>query len=170
MHKSVTTLSAGVTAGVLLALAGAAQASTKSDSFQVSATVTKNCVIDAPDLNLGIFDGTNNLVATSTISVRCTTGTTFDVDLSTGSSASYATRTLVNGTDVLNYNLYTTGAYTTVWGDGTGSTGRVSGTGTGMGAAAAQSLTVHGRLLASNNLAPVPAGSYVDNLIATITY
>ena len=63
MHKSVTTLTAGVTAGVLLALAGAAQAATKTDSFQVSATVSKNCVIDAPDLNLGIFDGTNDLAA-----------------------------------------------------------------------------------------------------------
>src|SRR5262245_52244073 len=168
MRKSVTTISAGVAAGVLLAMAGAAQAATKTDSFQVSATVSKNCVIDAPDLNLGIFDGANDLAANSTISVRCTSGTTFDVDLSTGSSASYTTRTLVNGGDLLNYNLYTSGTYTTVWGDGSGSTGRVSGSGAGMNAV--QSLTVYGRLLAANNTAPVPAGSYVDNVIATITY
>jgi spore coat protein U-like protein len=169
MHKSVTTLGAGVTAGVLLALAGAAQAATKSDSFQVSATVTKNCVIDAPDLNLGAFDGANDLAVNSTISVRCTSGTNFNVDLSPGSSTSYTTtRTLVNGSDVLNYNLYTDGAYTTVWGDGTGGTGRASGTGSGM--STALSLTVYGRLLASNNIAPVPAGSYIDSLIATITY
>ncbi len=165
MRNSVSTT---IAAGVLLALAGAAQAATKSDSFQVSATVSKNCIIDAPDLNLGTFDGTNDLTADSTISVRCTSGTTYTVDLSAGSSASYAARTLVNGTDVLNYNLYTTVAHTTVWGDGTGSTGRGSGTGAGM--ATAQSLTVYGQLLASNNAGAVPAGSYIDNLVATITY
>ena len=114
MHKSVTTLTAGVTAGVLLALAGAAQAATKTDSFTVSATVSKNCVIDAPDLNLGIFDGSNDLAVNSIISVRCTTGTLFNVDLSTGSSANYTTRTLRNGTDALNYNLYADAAYTTI--------------------------------------------------------
>jgi spore coat protein U-like protein len=168
MRKSVTTLGAGVTAGVLLALAGAAQAATKNDSFQVSATVSKNCVIDAPDLNLGTFDGSNDLTANSTISVRCTNGTTFNVDLSAGSSANFTNRTLVSGTDVLNYNLYTTNSYTTVWGDGTGTTGRGSGTGAGM--SVAQSLTVYGRLLASNNTAAVPAGSYADSLIATVTY
>ena len=165
MRNSVTST---IAAGVLLALAGAAQAATKSDSFQVSATVSKNCIIDAPDLNLGTFDGTNDLTANSTISVRCTSGTTYTVDLSAGSSTSYAARTLVNGTDVLTYNLYTTGTHTTVWGDGTASTGRGAGTGAGM--ANAQTLTVYGQLLASNNTGPVAAGSYLDNLVATITY
>ena len=165
MRNSVTST---IAAGVLLALAGAAQAATKSDSFQVSATVSKNCIIDAPDLNLGTFDGTNDLTANSTISVRCTSGTTYTVDLSAGSSTSYAARTLVNGTDVLTYNLYTTGAHSTVWGDGTASTGRGAGTGAGM--ATAQTLTVYGQLLASTNTGPVAAGSYLDNLVATITY
>ena len=169
MHKSVTTLTAGVTAGVLLALAGATQAATKTDSFQVSATVSKNCVIDAPDLNLGIFDGANDLVASSTISVRCTNLTAFNVDLSTGSSADYTTRTLRNGpTDLLNYNLYAAAASHDDL--GRRHERHVRGSGTGAGMSAAQSLTVYGRLLASNNIAPVAAGSYVDNLIATITY
>jgi spore coat protein U-like protein len=167
MRNSVSTT---IAAGVLLALAGAAQAATKSDSFQVSATVSKNCIIDAPNLILGDFDGTNDLTANSTISVRCTSGTTYTVDLSAGSSASYTARklVLVNGTDVLNYNLYTSVAHTTVWGDGTGSTGRGSGTGVGM--ATAQTLTVYGQLLASDNAGPVAAGSYLDDLVATITY
>jgi len=36
--------------------------------------------------------------------------------------------------------------------------------------ATAQTLTVYGQLLASNNTGPVAAGSYLDNLVATITY
>ena len=159
-----------VAAGVLLAFAGAAQAATKTDSFVVSATVAKNCVIDAPDLDLGTFDGTNDLTASSTISVNCTNGTPFSVDLSQGSSSSFAMRTLVSGADRLNYNLYTTAAYTTVWGDATGGTGHATGTGAGMGVPQTQSLTVFGRLRAVDNTGPIGAGTYNDTIVATITY
>ena len=158
-----------ISAAVLLAVAGTAAAATKTDNMQVSATVSKNCIIDAPDLNLGTFDGTNNLTANSTISVRCTSGTTFNVDLSTG-AGTYANRTMSNGTDTLSYNLFTTNGYTTVWGDGTGTTGRGSGTGAGMAVGNAQSLIVYGRLLASANTGPVGAGTYTDTITATITY
>jgi len=95
-------LSTTIAAGVLLTLAGVAQGATKFDSFLVSATVAKNCIINAPDLTFPDFDGATDVFARSTISVRCTSGTTFDVDLSTGSSTSYAMRTLRNGTDLLN--------------------------------------------------------------------
>ena len=123
MRKSVIT---PIAAGVLLALAGAAHAVTKNDLFQVTATVSKNCVINAADLNLGTFDGTNDLAASSDISVRCTSGTTYSVDLSAGSSGGYAARTMVFGPDTLTYNLYTDAAHTTVWGDTTGGTGNLT--------------------------------------------
>ena len=158
-----------ISAAVLLAVAGSAAAATKTDTMQVSATVAKNCIINAPDLNLGTFEGDNNLTANSTISVRCTSGTTFDVDLSTG-AGTYANRTMSNGTDTLSYNLFTDNTYTTVFGDGTSSTGRGSGTGAGMAVGNAQSLIVYGRLLASANTGPVGAGTYTDTITATITY
>ena len=41
---------APLAAGVLLALAGAAQAATKTASFTVNASVGKNCVISAGNL------------------------------------------------------------------------------------------------------------------------
>jgi len=168
MRNSVSTT---IAAGVLLALAGAAQAATKSDSFLVSATVAKNCIIDAPDLTFPDFDGATDVAASSTISVRCTSGTTFDVDLSTGSSTSYAMRTLRNGTDLLNYNLYADASYSTIWGNNTGGSGRpATGTGAGMGAAQARQLTVYGRLRGSDNTGAVPAALYTDNIVATITY
>ena len=158
-----------ISAAVLLAVAGTAAAVTKTDNMQVSATVAKNCFINAPDLNLGTFEGDNNLTVNSTISVRCTSGTIFNVDLSTG-AGTYANRTMSNGTDTLSYNLYTDAGYTTVWGDGTGTTGRGSGTGTGMAIGNAQSLIVYGRLLASANTGAVGAGTYTDTITATITY
>ena len=159
-----------ISAAVLLAVAGTAAAATKTDNMQVSATVSKNCLINAPDLNLGTFDGTNNLAASADVNVRCTTGTTFTVTLSTGSSGNFTSRTLVNGSDTLAYNLYTSNTYTTVFGDGTGTTGRGSGTGAGMAIGNAQSVVVYGQLLASANTGAFGAGTYTDTITATITY
>jgi len=161
-------LIAPLTAGILLALAGAAQAATKTATINVSATVVDNCVISAGALNLGTFDGTNNLSSTSTITVRCSNGTDYTLDLSTGISGSYANRTLVNGSTSLVYNLYTAGDFQTIWGNGQNSTGRVNDIGEGMGNAITH--TVHGRLLASQNQGPIDAGDYTDTITATITY
>lgn len=160
--------SAPIAAVVLLAVAGGAQAATKTASFNVTATVAKNCVISANPLALGTFDGTNDLAATSTVVVRCTNGTAYNVDLSKGASPDYAARTMSNGTDQLVYNLYTDTTYTNVWGDGSTGTVRVAGTGTGF--AAATNLTVAGRLQAASNTGPVGAGNYTDTIVASIVY
>ena len=161
-------LIAPVAAGILLAVAGAAQAATKTATINVSATVVDNCTISAGALNLGTFDGTNNLAASSDITVRCSNGTDYTVDLSPGSSGSYANRTLTSGSNSLVYNLYTAGDFATVWGNGSGSTGRASDIGEGMGTAITH--TVHGRLLASQNQGAIDAGDYTDTITATITY
>jgi spore coat protein U-like protein len=159
---------APIAAGVLLAVAGGAQAATKTASFNVTATVANNCVISANPLALGDFDGTNNLAATSTVVVRCTNGTAYNVDLSSGSSANFAARTMSNGTDTLVYNLYTDTTYTNVWGDG--STGTVRVPGTGAGFASTRNITVAGRLLASANTGAIGAGTYTDTIVASIVY
>lgn len=159
---------APIAAAIALAAVGTAQAATKTASFNVTATVSKNCVISANPLALGTFDGTNDLTATSTVVVRCTNGTPYNVDLSRGASASFAARTMSNGTDQLVYNLYTDVAHTNIWGDGSTGTVRVAGVGTGF--AAATNLTVAGRLQASANTGPVGAGNYTDTIVASIVY
>lgn len=163
-------LVAPIAAGILLALSGAAQAATKTATINVSASVVDNCVISAGALNLGTFDGTNDLTANSSITVRCSNGTDYTVDLSPGSSGSYANRTLINGAYSLVYNLYTGNDYQTIWGNNQNSTGRISGLGTGMGPTNAITHTVYGRLLASQNTGAIDAGSYADTITATITY
>jgi len=160
---------APIAAGVLLAMAGAAQAGTKTTTFQVTTTVTDNCTISATDLDLGLFDGSTVRTSTSTITVNCTSGTTYDVDLSPGASGDALNRKMYDGTAFLDYNLYTDGSYGTVWGNDLGGTGRPVTT-PGAGMAVAQTLTVHGRLpLTANNLA-AEAGNYADTITATITY
>jgi len=162
---------APIAAGVLLAMAGAAQAATKTSSFTVSASVGKNCIISAGNLALGAFVGDNDLTATSDIDVRCTSGTTYSVALSTGSSGNYTGRQMTLGSDVLVYNLYTDSLHTTIWGNGVaGGSVLVTDTGEGMGLANEITHTVYGQLLAADNEGPVGAGAYSDTIVATITY
>lgn len=162
---------APLAAGVLLALAGAAQAATKTASFTVNASVGKNCVISAGNLALGEFVGDNDLTAESDITVRCTAGTAFDIALNPGVTGNFAGRRMVGpGGDFLVYNLYTADTYAAVWGDDTGATDLVGGVGAGMGIANELTRTVYGRLLASDNVGPVEEGAYSDTIIATITY
>lgn len=161
---------APVAAGVLLALAGTVHADTRTNTFEVTATVARNCLITAGTLNLGTFDGTNDLdTASSTVSVRCTAGTPFSVGLSTGlHSADFAARKLkkTDGTDTLTYNLYTNESRTTVWNE----TDQVGGgLGLGMSLGNAVPLTVYGKLVAAGN-EDAPQGSYSDTITATVTY
>jgi spore coat protein U-like protein len=75
---------------------------------------------------------------------------------------------MTSGTGTLQYNLYTTAALTTVFGDTSGSTGQDAGTGTGM--ANALTYTVYGQLPDSaTNQASTPA-TYTDTITVTVTY
>jgi spore coat protein U-like protein len=160
---------APLAAGVLLAFAGAAQAATKTASFTVSASVGKNCTIGAANLALGEFVGDNNLTAQSDITVRCTSGTAFSIALDDGVTGSFTGRRMVGpGGNFLVYNLYTADTYSAVWGDDTGATDLVGGSGAGMATPVIR--TVYGRLLAADNTGAVEAGAYTDTIIATITY
>jgi spore coat protein U-like protein len=162
---------APVTAGVLLALAGtAAQAAQKTTQFQVSANVVENCTISAGNLAFGDFFGDNDLTANATITVRCTNGTDYVVNLNGGSTTgNVLDRELSNGGPVnINYNLYTDAAFANVWGNGGGGTSNLGGIGAGMGTP--QALIVRGRLLASNNVGEIDAGLYTDTVTATVVY
>ena len=160
-----------VAAGLILAASAPAFAATKTTTMGVSASVAANCVVSASNLAFGPYDGSAALTNSAPISVRCTNGTTYDLLLSEGGSASYTQRLLSNGTNTLQYNLYTTSAANTVWGDGTtSSTGKVSWTGTGMSSSAAYIHTVHGVLPNSTTNQDAPVGNYSDTITVTVAY
>jgi spore coat protein U-like protein len=128
-------------------------------------------VISVSDLAFGTFDGTANLQSTSTVTLRCSSGTDYTVDLSAGSSGNVTARTMTSATSSvpLRYNLYTDAApYTTVWANGLSGTGRASGLGSGMGTPITH--TVYGFLALADNLGQIDAGSFNDVITATITY
>jgi spore coat protein U-like protein len=141
-----------------------------------SAAVTFSCTVAASALAFGIYpaNSTAPLAATGTFTVTCTaTGTgsatvSGTLSLSTGSSGQFATRTLLAGTGVLDYNIYVSPAYSQIFGDGTAGTYQLSETGT---VTAGQIYQVGGALYglipARQDVAP---GSYVDTIVMTVVY
>jgi spore coat protein U-like protein len=152
--------------------AGAAQAATTvTTTFQVSATVKPNCTTSATALGFGNYTpGGGAVTANSTITVNCTKSTTFTVGLNPGSTTgdAFTQRLMASGANTLQYNLYTTAALTTVFGDGTGATAMDSGTGTGM--ANALTYTVYGQVPDNaTNQASLPA-TYTDTITVSVNY
>ena len=159
----------GLSALVCTAFAAApAQATTTGTTLDVSATVTANCSVSSTALGFGNVDVTSgsNADGTGAISVTCTNGTAWaaSADAGGGTGATLATRQMTDGTNLLNYALYTDSGRTTVWGDGVGgTTATISGTGSGT----AQSSTIYGRIPSGQT---VPAGAYADTVNVTVTY
>lgn len=160
---------APIAAGILIAVAGTAGAATKTTTMTVSTSVAGNCNVSTTNLNFGSYDASVALLGSADVSVRCSNGTAYTVKLGTG-GGTFGQRLLTDGTNNLQYNLYTTSGFGTVWGDGTSSTGFVSGTGTGMSSSQAIVHTVHGQLPNSVANQDVPTGAYTDNVIVTVEY
>jgi|APFre7841882724_1041349.scaffolds.fasta_scaffold05127_3 spore coat protein U-like protein len=163
-----------ITAGVMLALAGSAQAAgTKTATFAVNATVASNCFITTTPLLFGDFNGTADIASNATLVVRCSKNAPFQIALNAGTTpgATLLQRLLAGpGGDTLQYNLYTAAGFGTIWGNNAGGTGWVTGVGAGLGVANQATLDVFGNL--PNNAANQSAGvgAYSDLVTATITY
>lgn len=117
-------------------------------------------------VNFGNYDvfGSVNDDSTGLISIRCTGNPNpWILLLSKGAnSATFTPRNMVNAGTLLNYNLYTDAARTTVWGDGTGGTVTVSGSGNGT------SLHfVYGRIPPGQD---ARAGLNTDTVVVTVNF
>jgi len=154
---------------LLLAPSCASLASPSSTfSFLVSAGVINDCTIASTNINFGTAGILNStLTATGTLTVACTRSDAYSIAISAGagSGASVADRVMTRsgGTDKVHYQLYQNASYSLPWGDGSGNTTALSGVGTG----SSQSFTVYARVLPQTT---PQAGTYIDTVIATITY
>lgn len=167
----------GLLAGAVLAaiatMSGTAVAGTATSNLAVSATVAANCTIDASaGLAFGTYDpivtnASTALTGSGTISTTCTNGASATITLGQGANADTSStdtaplRRMTDGTDFLSYQLYTDSGDSTVWGNTSATGAAVTGTG------AAISTTVYGSVAAGQN---VPAGSYTDTVVATVTF
>lgn len=166
-------LRAGMALGMLVAGATAlALPNPVTSTFQVTATVLKGCTVTATPLAFGNYTPTAGAVTnSSTISVACTKTSPYTVTLNGGTTAggTIGQRLMTNGTQTLQYNLYTTSGYTTLLGDGsTAGSANVAGTGAGLSAPA--TINVYGRLPDNAANQGVPAGTYTDTITVSVAY
>jgi spore coat protein U-like protein len=108
--------------------------------------------------------------STMTVTATCTgiltpggTLPPFTVAMSAGGGA-FTQRLMSSGTHTLRYQLYTSATFSTVWGDGTGSTSTVAGGNNGL---TTQTITGYGLIPISQYVTP---GSYSDTITVTVSY
>ena len=94
----------------------------------------------------------------------------YDISLGQGlNSTVFSPRQMSSGANRLDYDLYTSSAYSSIWGDGTGGSQKVSGTVTVLLlGGTTTTLVVYGRI--PGNQTSVRAGSYSDSVLVTVTY
>lgn len=155
--------------GLALALAAPAIAQTDSDSFNVSADVSKNCSITTTPVDFGVYDpvvanATAPLDGTGSVVVACTKGAGTRIDLGLGANSTGSTRRMsAGGGNVLAYELYQDTGRATVWSSGSGAGQTIAGA----PSKAPRTFSVFGRVPAGQD---VSAGSYTDTVVATINF
>lgn len=111
------------------------------------------------------------VTATGVVSVTCSALVIFTasyvISMNAGNSGTLPNRYMLLSGVHLNYNLYTTAADTTVWGNGTVGTGTVSDSYTAIGLSETRTYNVFGLLPA---LQTVGVGTYTDTVTVTVTY
>lgn len=142
-------------------------AATKTQTFQVIATMVSDCtIISAPNIDFGSVGVTSaNTDTTSVLTVACTPGTTYTVglDAGTGAGSTITDRRMASGGGgSLKYQLFRDTGRTQNWGV-TAGTDTVGGTGTGGNNA----YTIYARI--PPQTAPA-VGSYASTVTVTITY
>jgi spore coat protein U-like protein len=154
--------------GVVLASCAALAGSNNAFAF------LQSCNVSATPVNFVTYNPLSGSPtdATGTITVSCQVllvglSVSWSIALNSGSSGNYAARRMQSGTDSLSYNLYTSAAHTSVWGDGTGGTSLVSSNPFLVVGSDTVDYTVYGRVPAGQDRA---AGSYMDLITVTVTY
>jgi spore coat protein U-like protein len=142
----------------LIAIAPAAFAGSAPGTLTVTASVAANCTISGATLGFGAYDpvvtnDSSNLDAATTMSVACTKGIAPKITAALGG-------TITNGTDTLNYLLFSN----------TGRTTTFVSPGFTMPAAAGkapQTLTIYGRIAGGQD---VGVGAYNGTTVVTVNF
>lgn len=166
-------LSSSLALSLLTTFASDATAGTDTANLDVSASVSANCTITTSALAFGSYDpvsahASSPLDGTGAVNVTCTSGSSGAITLGqgansdTGSTDDAPLRRMTDGsTSFLSYSLFQDASRTEIWGN-------TSGTGvTHVGTGTENAITIYGRVSAGQN---VPAGSYSDTVVATVTF
>jgi spore coat protein U-like protein len=140
----------------------------------LAGTAGAACSVSATAVSFGSYDPLSplNTDATGTVTVTCSgllnVLVSYEVLLSRGGAGSYTPRRMASGGNTLDYNLYTNITRSTIWGDNTGGSSRVTGSMLVQLLVPTSNLhTVYGRIPAQQNVA---AGLYADTITVTVNY
>lgn len=136
---------------------------------------SQTCTTSATTLAFGVYNGTSGAATDSvgTVSVQCQAlvalSIPYTVGLSAGSSGTFANRRLRNGTNGLDYQIYSNVGRSQVWGDGTGGAPAVNGSIllTVGNLSLLSTLSAYGRIAGRQN---VPGGVYTDTIQVILIY
>lgn len=133
-----------------------------------------SCSVSALPVVFGSYNpiSSTNTDSTGTVNVTCSAlvifSTSYSIQLGTGGSGNFSSRSMLGLSGMnLNYNLYTTSARITIWGDGTASTSTISDSYTALLLSETRGYTVYGRIPAAQ---VVNASSYTDSVVVTVVY
>lgn len=123
---------------------------------------SQQCTITTTSVAFGAYDtfAAVSLDSNGSVSVSCDVPTGYSLTMDTGGSGTF-NRAMASGPNRLAYGLFTDATRSVVWGNGTGATSRVNGSGLGT------THIVYGRVPARQN---VRAGSYADALVVTVEF
>ncbi len=139
---------------------------------------TVACTVASSGIALGIYNPVRSSPTSGTgaaqIDCRLTSGrfarVAVTLSLTAGNSNNFASRRMVSGVNALAYEIYWDAAYSQIAGDGTGGSimdGPFTARLNRRNSTFSQSVTMYGRIPALQDVAP---GTYVDTIIATVTY
>lgn len=160
-----------VLVGVGLAIAARADATVVTSNMTVTASVNATCSITAGAMGFGTYNTLTGaaLDGTATLAVQCTKGAITTITLgqgnnpASGSSDVLPLRQLKSGLiNALSYTLYTDSTRLLIWGNTT-----LTGMAYVPASASSNNITVYGRIASGQD---VPAGSYSDTVVATISF
>jgi spore coat protein U-like protein len=149
-----------------VAVAGmsSASAGSEQDTFEVRLVVTNACTISATDMVFPPVTGsiTADIDGASTVTVNCNDGATYSVALDNGANdGGSGQRRLTDGSQTVDYGLFSNAARDQAWGTGGGL--EVGGTGNDSD----QDIPVYGRVPAGQS---VGQGTYTDTVTATVSF
>jgi spore coat protein U-like protein len=157
-------------------IAGLAGCLLLAATSNAQAAVSFTCTVTASGIAFGTYNplsasgdsavGSWSVICTAVGSGSATVAGT--LTLSTGLSGRYAARTMKSGTNALQYNIYLTPSYTQIIGDGSAGTYAPSDSGT---VTAGQIYQITGNMYGFMPPSQdVPAGTYTDSIVVTVTY
>ena len=126
------------------------------------------CSIETIGVNFGTYDPSapSPTDSAGSVSYRCNRQDPITILLSRGNAPTFNPRQMLNGTEVMTYNLYRDATRTAIWGDGTGGTS-VFADPAPPGRNETVTISIFGRIPPGQDVA---AGTYSDNITATVNW